>query len=256
MGQPPAGHDLADRALATPRPGCLTGASRAGGDQNQRGPGSLDPAGPLVRVPACRPDPRLSRARSDREAVPDMTTLESAGRQRHPSVHRADPQGRARRSATPPGGDALADPGARRRPYAGRAAGHDAGAAPVLGDRVRRTAGRIPAERAAAVHHRDRRRGHPLRARQVRAPGRAAADHDPRLAGLGHRDARLRRPAHRPHRARRHRRGRVPPRAAVTARVRLLGRAGRDRVGSRPYRAGMVGAHAPARLRPLRGPGR
>ena len=52
------------------------------------------------------------------------------------------------------------------------------------------------------------------------------------------------------------RHGRVPPRAAVTARVRLLGRAGRGRVGPRPDRAGMVGAHAPARLRPLRGPGR
>ena len=34
------------------------------------------------------------------------------------------------------------------------------------------------------------------------------------------------------------------------------GRAGRRRVGPRPDRASLVGAHAPARLRPLRGPGR
>ena len=34
------------------------------------------------------------------------------------------------------------------------------------------------------------------------------------------------------------------------------GRAGRTGVGPRPDRAGMVGADAPARLRPLRGPGR
>ncbi len=38
--------------------------------------------------------------------------------------------------------------------------------------------------------------------------------------------------------------------------VRFLGRTGRGRMGPRPDRAGMVGAHAPARLRPLRGPGR
>ena len=50
--------------------------------------------------------------------------------------------------------------------------------------------------------------------------------------------------------------GRIPPRAALTARIRLLRRAGRGRMGPRPDRAGMVGAHAPARLRPLRGPGR
>ena len=60
---------------------------------------------------------------------------------------------------------------------------------------------------------------------QVAARGRVAADHDARLARLGHRAARDRRPAHRPDRARRQRRGRVPPRAAVPARLRLLRRA-------------------------------
>ena len=51
-------------------------------------------------------------------------------------------------------------------------------------------------------------------------------------------------------------RGRVPPRAALTARLRLLRRAGRGRLGPRPDRAGLGGADAPPRLRPLRGPGR
>ena len=40
------------------------------------------------------------------------------------------------------------------------------------------------AQRAPAVHHRDRRRGHPLHPRALPARGRATADHDPRLARL------------------------------------------------------------------------
>ena len=91
-------------------------------------------------------------------------------------------------------------------------------------------------ERAAAVHDRDRRGGHPLHPRALAARGRAAADHDPRLARLGHRAARDRRPAHRPDRARRRRRGRVPPGAAVAARLRLLGRADGARLGRGPHR--------------------
>ena len=89
-----------------------------------------------------------------------------------------------------------------------------------------------------------------------RARERAAADHDARLARLGHRAARDRRPAHRPDRARRQRRGRVPPGAAVPARLRLLRRADRARLGSRPRRARLGGADAPPRLHPLRRPGR
>ena len=91
---------------------------------------------------------------------------------------------------------------------------------------------------------------------QVAARGRVAADHDARLARLGHRAARGRRPAHRPDRARRTRRGRVPPRAAVPARLRLLRRADRARLERRPRRAGLGGADAPPRLHPLRRPGR
>ena len=46
------------------------------------------------------------------------------------------------------------------------------------------------AERAAAVHDRDRRGRDPLHPREVAARGRVAADHDPRLARLGDRAAR------------------------------------------------------------------
>ena len=100
--------------------------------------------------------------------------------------------------------DALADQGARRRPLAGRAAGDDPGARPLLERRVRLAQVRGEAERAAAVHDRDRRGRDPLHPRAVAARGRAAADHDARLARLGHRAARDDRPAHRPDRARRH----------------------------------------------------
>ena len=123
-------------------------------------------------------------------------------------------------------------------------------------ERVRLRAARGAAERAAAVRHRDRRRGHPLHPRQVRARERAAADHDARLARLGGRAARLGRPADRPDGARRQRRGRLPPRAALPARVRALRRAGRDRLGPGAHRTGLGRADAPSRLHALRGPGR
>ena len=103
--------------------------------------------------------------------------------------------------------------------------------------RLRLAQVRGDAERAAAVHDRDRRGGRPLHPRQVAARERAAADHHARLARLGPRDARGHRPAHRPDRARRLRRGRVRPRNAVHARLRLLRRAGRGRLGRRPRRA-------------------
>ena len=75
---------------------------------------------------------------------------------------------------------------------------------------------------------------------------RVAADHDPRLARLGHRAARDHRSAHGPDRARRNRRGRLRPGAAVHSRLRLLGPAGRARLGSGPHRAGLGGADAAA----------
>jgi hypothetical protein len=89
---------------------------------------------------------------------------------------------------------------------------------------------------AAAVRHRDRRCGHPLHPRPFAARGCVAADHDPRLARLRHGDDRLRRPADGPDRARRQRRGCLSPPCALPARVRLLGRAGRGRLGPGPDR--------------------
>ena len=153
-------------------------------------------------------------------------------------------------------GDALAEQGARRRSLAGRAAGDHEGARPLLGERLRLAQGRGEAERAPAVHDRDRRGRHPLHPRPVAARGRAAADHDPRLARLGDRAARDHRPADRSDGARRQAGGRVPPRAAVPPRLRLLRRADRDRLVLRPRRAGLGGADAPPRLHPLRRPGR
>ena len=153
-------------------------------------------------------------------------------------------------------GDALADQGARRRSLAGRATRHDAGARPLLDDRVRLAQVRGETERAGAVHDRDRRGGHPLHPRALAARGRAAADHDPRLARLGRRAARDRRPADRPDRARRRRRGRVPPGLAVDTRLRLLGSAGRSRLGRGSHWASLGGADEAPRLRPLCRPGR
>ena len=146
-------------------------------------------------------------------------------RNRDPPLPRRDSGGAAGRPAPAHRGDALAQQGARRRSVAGRAAGDAAGARALLGDRLRLAQGRGEAQRAAAVHDRDRRGRHPLHPREVAARERVAADHDARLARLGHRAARDRRPAHRPDRARRTRRGRVRPRAAVPARLRLLRRA-------------------------------
>ena len=73
------------------------------------------------------------------------------------------------------------------------------------------------AERAPAVHDRNRRRGRPFHPRQVESRRRVAADHDARLARLGDRTAGDRGGAHRPDRARRKRRGRVPPCTALPA---------------------------------------
>ena len=90
----------------------------------------------------------------------------------------------------------------------------------------------------------------------VRSPyaGRHAAGHHARLARLDHRAARGHRPAHRPGRARRACRGRVRPGAAVAARLRLLCRAGRGRLGPRPHRRSLGRADAPPGLRPATSP--
>ena len=67
---------------------------------------------------------------------------------------------------SPHRGDALAHQGASRGSVAGRASGDDAGAGPLLDDRVR-LGERGAAERAATVHDRDRRGGYPLHPRPL-----------------------------------------------------------------------------------------
>src|SRR5258708_18214373 len=172
-----------------------------------------------------------------------------------PSLPRRHARRSARRPAPAHRGHALALQGARRRSVAGRAAGDDPGARALLDDRLRLAQGRGETERAPSVHHRDRRGGHPLHPRAVAARERVAADRDARLARLGRRAARLRRPADGPDRTRRTRRGRVRPRAAVPARLRLLRRADRARLERRAHRANLGGADAPPRRHPLRRPG-
>ena len=132
-----------------------------------------------------------------------------------------------------------------------------AGARPLLGDRVRLAQGRGEAERAAAVHDRDQRRRDPLHPRPVAARGRDAADHDPRLARLGHRAAGHHRPADRPDRSRRH-----APRTRSTSCCRPCPATASR--ASRPSSAGRTaaiaqrvgGADEAPRLHALRRPGR
>src|SRR4029077_21221950 len=85
--------------------------------------------------------------------------------------------------------DALAYPGAGRRSFAARAARDNPGARSLLGGRLRLAQVRGETERAAAVRDRDRRGGYPLYPRDVTERERGAADHDARLARLGHRTA-------------------------------------------------------------------
>src|SRR6516225_3239335 len=112
-------------------------------------------------------------------------------------------------------GGAVALQGAGRGPLPGRATRDDPGARPVLDDRVRLAPLRGEAERAAAVQDRDQRRGHPLHPREVTARGNPAIDPHPRLARLDRRDAGGDRPADRPNRQRRVRRGRLRPGGAL-----------------------------------------
>src|SRR5258708_2222892 len=171
-----------------------------------------------------------------------------------PSFPRRHARRSDRRPAPAHRRDALALQGTRRRSVAGRPAGDAPGARALLDDRLRLAQGRGEAQPAPSVHHRERRGGYPLHPREVPARERVAADRDARLARLGRRDARRRRPADGPDRTRRTRRGRVRPRAAVPARLRLLRRADRARLERRAHRASLGGADAPPRLHHPRPP--
>ena len=136
---------------------------------------------------------------------------------------------------------------------AGRAAGDDAGARALLGDRVRLAQVRGQAQLGAQLHHRDRRARHPLRPRSLQARGRAAARRLPRMARFGHRAVEDRRPAHRPHRARRERVGRLPRGDPQHAGLRVLGQADDDRLGPGAHRARLGRADEAPRLHAVRG---
>ena len=184
--------------------------------------------------------------------TPNSTTGTEAIR---PVPRRGAPGGPRRPPPAAPG-DALAREGDRRRPDAGRPARDDAGARPVLGDRLRPPPVRGAAERRPAVPDRDRRPRHPLHPRPVAAPERVAGDHHARLAGLDHRDAGRHRPAHRPDRARRQRGGRVRRRGSVDARLRVLGEADGEGLGSGPHRGRVDRADAAPRVHAVRRAGR
>ena len=188
-----------------------------GGDVRTRRAGSV--SSPHHRPPKEDPDGSHDRKVS--------------GRHHDPAVHDRHPRGGSRGPACAHRGHALAREGGRRGCLPGRAAGDDPGARALLGDRVRLAQVRGEAERLPAVHHRDRRAGHPLRPRALQARGRAAADRLPRMAGLVHRADEDRRPAHRPHGARRQRVGRLRRGDPEHAGLRVLGQADRERAGTR-----------------------
>ena len=126
----------------------------------------------------------------------------------------------------------------------------------LLGHRLRLAKGGSASERAADVHHRDRRRRHSLHPRSFEARQCVAAHRDARMARLGHRAIEDHRPAHQPHRARRKRVGRLPSRDPVDPRLWLLGQAEGQGLGSRAHRPRLGGADEAARLHPLCRPGR
>ena len=148
----------------------------------------------------------------------------------------------------------LAQQGTRRRSLPGRAARDAAGARPLLADRLRLAQGRGEAQRLAPVHDRDRRPRHPLHPRALQhedaLPLIMTHGWPGSVIELLETVGPLTDPtAH----------GGTPrtpsPRAAVPARLRLLQRARRARLGRRPHRAGLGTADEPPRLHPLRRPG-
>ena len=170
------------------------------------------PLGVVVLLPAQRWPPRLP------------TTLD-------PPLPRQRSRGAARRPPPAHRRHAVARPGDGQRPVAGHAARETPGARALLGHGLRLAKGGGEAERPAAVHDRDRRGRHSLHPRPLEASECPAADHDARLARLGHRAAQDHRSAHRSHGAWRKRRGRLRPRHPVDARLRLLRQADRTRAG-------------------------
>ena len=125
----------------------------------------------------------------------------------------------------------------------------------ILGWALRLAGRRGPVEPDPAVHHDDRRPGHPFPPDPLTASGRGAAADDPRLAGVIPGVRTGPRPADRPARARRRPGRRVRCGRAVAARLRVQRQAGSHRVGCPPHRPRLGRAHDPAGLRPVSGRG-
>ena len=164
---------------------------------------------------------------------------------------------RPRRSAPAPGAGALA--GARDGRRTGRRAcrSKSCGRSWTTGERT--TTGAAVEARLNGFEQyrtRDRRPRHPLPARPLAACGCAADRHHAWLAGLRDRVPRDHRAFDRSDRAWRRGAGRVPRRRAVAAGLRVLRQARRAGLGFRAHRQGLGRADGPARLHPLRRPGR
>ncbi len=164
--------------------------------------------------------------------------------------------GRARRPEAPAPDDALAGAGDRAGLDPGRPARAGAGTVRALARQLRLATLRDHAERAGSAPRRTRWARHPFPARPLARARRAADDHDAWLARFGDRVPPGDRAAGRSGGARRRARRRLPPRAALAARLRLLGQAGGERVDRRPHRRCLDHADAPPRLRTLGRPGR
>ena len=108
----------------------------------------------------CRPaPPEVGRSGSGRRDPP------LSGRCRGRAPHRSSPADR---------GDTVARPGDGQGPVAGHTAGEAAGARPLLGLGLRLAQSRSEAERASAVHDRDRRARHPSSPRPLSSSERPA----------------------------------------------------------------------------------
>ena len=154
-------------------------------------------------------------------------------------------------------GDPLADQGARRRSVPGCAAGDDAGARPLLGDRVRLGGGarrRLNAlpQFKTKIDGLDIHFIHVKSAHENALPLIMTHGWPGSIVELLETIGPLTDPT--AHGGRR--RGRVPPRVAVHPRLRLLRRADRARLGPDPHRTGLGRADAAPRLHPLRRAGR
>ena len=165
-------------------------------------------------------------------------------------------RGGSQRAAQANTRDAVARAGDGCGRFAGRPARDDSGARALLGDGLRLVQVPGAAERPPAVRHRDRRAGHSLHSRSLKARGCVAADHHARVARLDHRAAEDHRPADRPDGTRRKRIGRLRCGDPLAAGLRVLGQADFHRVGSAAHRRRVGGADEAPWIHAVRRAGR